>query len=122
MIVEHEFIDDGDVVVARLQGELDLSNVPALTAELRDAVAPDRAGMCLDLSGVRYMDSTGIRMLFAVAGELAVRRQRCAIVLPEDSPLARLLAITDLGQAATIYPAVEDCLAAWKDPARGKSG
>jgi anti-anti-sigma factor len=52
---------DGSVVV-RVRGELDLATSPALEAVLR-ALATDRHPAVLDLSELRFIDSSGLRLL-----------------------------------------------------------
>jgi len=44
-------------------GDLDLSSVAALDAEVRAAEATDVDQIIIDLSGVTFMDSTGLRLL-----------------------------------------------------------
>jgi anti-anti-sigma factor len=62
--VEH----DGESVVIRPVGELDISSTQPLDAELRKAVASDASEVILDLGGLTFIDSTGIRLLvFATA-------------------------------------------------------
>jgi anti-anti-sigma factor len=63
---------DGDSVAIRLHGELDLATAPEVDAVFAD-VATRRVPVTLDLRGLRFMDSRGVRMLVsfqeqAVAG------------------------------------------------------
>jgi len=44
-------------------GDLDLSSVAALDAEVRAVEATDVDQIIIDLSGVTFMDSTGLRLL-----------------------------------------------------------
>lgn len=91
-----------DVVVVRLDGEIDLANTPTLSAAILEAIPNDAAGLVVDLSGVRYIDSVGIRMLFTFVRALHASRQGMAVALPPDSPLRRLLKITHLDEAAVL--------------------
>ena len=54
---------DGDAHVIRLFGELDLASAEILERELEDVEATDAAAIVVDLSGLTFMDSTGIRLL-----------------------------------------------------------
>jgi anti-sigma B factor antagonist len=71
--------NDGTVVL-RLVGELDIASAPRLEAEF-GAAAPLAGRVMVDLSGVEFIDSSGLRALLAVAGrareqdrELSIRR------------------------------------------------
>jgi anti-anti-sigma factor len=60
---------DGEALVVRAFGELDLSNAKTLEAELRRAIAGDASGVILDLGGVSFLDSAGLRMVLMMARE-----------------------------------------------------
>ncbi|HEY5196877.1 MAG TPA: STAS domain-containing protein [Solirubrobacteraceae bacterium] len=63
-------LDTGLSVVA--QGELDLSSAPLLEAALLAAEATEAASITLDIDGVSFIDSTGLRTLL----EAHVRSQQ----------------------------------------------
>lgn len=88
--------------VISLHGEIDCSNVRDIAEELLRAVSSRSSSLVLDLAGVRYLDSTGIRMLFELADRLDVARQSLVLVVPESSPIRRLLAITRVEDVAVI--------------------
>lgn len=56
----------GAVQIARLSGEIDMGNAPELEARVL-ASAGDAEALVVDLSDVTYFDSSGMRMLDAVA-------------------------------------------------------
>ncbi|GAA1574741.1 hypothetical protein GCM10009827_115750 [Dactylosporangium maewongense] len=61
---------DGAVLVTAT-GELDMTSAPTLIESLRDAIrayAPSRVD--LDLTGVPFMDSTGIQVLVAAQADI----------------------------------------------------
>jgi len=58
---------DGDVLVIRPGGELDISTTQTLDAELRKAIASDASEVLLDLGGLSFIDSTGLRLLVFAA-------------------------------------------------------
>ncbi|HUR87275.1 MAG TPA: STAS domain-containing protein [Solirubrobacteraceae bacterium] len=53
--------DDGHVI--RLFGELDIASAEMLERELERVEATDAPRIVVDLSGLTFMDSTGIRLL-----------------------------------------------------------
>jgi anti-anti-sigma factor len=54
---------EGDVVLIVLQGELDLASAPELERELREIEASGQSRVTIDLSGLGFMDSTGLQAL-----------------------------------------------------------
>jgi anti-sigma B factor antagonist len=54
---------EDDRLILSLRGELDLTSVPQFERELRDAEATGPARLVIDLGGLDFMDSTGLRAL-----------------------------------------------------------
>jgi anti-anti-sigma factor len=101
----------GDVQVARLAGEVDISNAKRLQSDIAAIVPNDAAGLVLDLSDTGYLDSAGIRMLFELHGRLSDRRQRLAAVVPEDSLIRGSLLVTEVDQALALRPTLDEAIA-----------
>lgn len=55
----------GDVHTIKLAGELDGAHASDVEEELKRVEATDAKAIILDLSGLAFMDSTGIRLLHA---------------------------------------------------------
>ncbi len=91
-----------DPIVAILSGEVDMSNSRAVARDLAAAVPNDAHSVVLDLSQVEYLDSSAIQMLFEMAERLAGRQQRIVYVVPDGSPLRRMLTIVALDDTAPI--------------------
>ena len=79
LLIERRAEDDR--IVVSLRGELDLTSVPEFERELREAEATNPSHLVLDLSGLDFMDSTGLRALLqarerakADGHELTLRR------------------------------------------------
>jgi anti-sigma B factor antagonist len=105
----------GDVVVARLEGDIDLANTAAVAATVLAGVPNDTLGLVVDLTDVRYIDSVGIRMLFAFIRALHAARQGMAIALPAGSPVRKLLKITHLDEATVFRSSVEEAVTALRE-------
>jgi anti-sigma B factor antagonist len=82
------------VVVAGLDGEIDLSNANELSARIAEAAADAPGGLALDLSGVDYLDSTGLRMLLNLASTLREGGHALRLVVKEDSFVSSLMDTT----------------------------
>lgn len=96
----------GALVVAPV-GDIDLTNANELRTAILCATSSEGTAVIVDLSGVRYLDSLGIRVLFSVARRLRERRKRLLLVTPADAHLRRLLAIVDIESCASVHETVE---------------
>ena len=101
----------GDVPVARVNGEVDSSNVHDIGDRVRSLLSNQTAALVIDLSGTTYVDSAGINLLFALGEELRAHQQRLLLVVAPGSPIARMIAITGLDQATPIRPTLDEALA-----------
>ncbi len=52
--------DDKGVVLVKIEGEVDMHTSPDVRNALLPYFKPDISGIVVDLSGVKYMDSSGI--------------------------------------------------------------
>lgn len=69
----------GDVHTIALFGELDLATADDVEQELQRVEAGDAAAIVLDLSGLTFMDSTGVRLL--VNANTRARTDNCRLRL-----------------------------------------
>jgi anti-sigma B factor antagonist len=74
-------VEEATVVIA-VTGELDLSNAAELGRQI--AGAPRRSGMVVDLSELRYVDSSGLSELLRAHLALEESGSRLAIVAPSE--------------------------------------
>jgi anti-anti-sigma factor len=108
-MVEVNLVDE--IPVATLSGDIDMANVGAIERSIARGVSNDAYAVILDLSAVTYLDSAGIRLLFQVSSQLAGRRRRSAIVIPEASPIRRTLEAAGVYESLMITATVEQALA-----------
>jgi anti-anti-sigma factor len=102
----------GDVPVAGIDGEVDASNVEHISQSLHALVTNESLVLIVDLSFTRYLDSAGINLLFALGDDLGARQIGLRMVVAQDSPIARMLAITGLDRVYHSHPTVASALAA----------
>jgi anti-sigma B factor antagonist len=102
----------GTAVVAHLSGEVDMTNAGYVGDELRNSVPNDATLLVVDLTQTRYIDSAAIGLLFELARRLGRRRQALRLVVPESSPLVRVLEITEIDSTAQLHRSVDSALAA----------
>jgi anti-anti-sigma factor len=111
MAADVQFEDLGGVPVARVSGEVDMSNAAELGATLQSAVEHGSAGLVIDFSTTEYLDSAGLHFVFDLGKRLRDRGQRLHLVVPSESPVATVLAIVNVESLAptsrTLDEAVE---------------
>ncbi|MCD9622712.1 STAS domain-containing protein [Rhabdothermincola salaria] len=86
---------EGDTVVVSLTGELDPHTVPMLADELDDAIDGGATSVALDLSGLTFIDSSGLRVVIATHRRLEESGGRLVLRAPSDT-VRRLLELTGL--------------------------
>jgi anti-sigma B factor antagonist len=91
---------DGDVHTIALSGELDLANAPEVERQLTGAEAADATSIVLDLSGLTFIDSTGIRMI--VSADARSRANSHRLTLLRGSPaVQRVFVISGIDKIVT---------------------
>ena len=102
----------GEIAVAVVDGEIDASNALDLSDRLRAPLTNRSLALVVDLEGTSYVDSAGINLLFALELELRQRRQRLYLIVPDESPIARIFEIAAVPGLIATHPTREAALAA----------
>jgi anti-anti-sigma factor len=84
---------DAHVLTARITGEIDLSNAPDLEESILEAVPNTALGMVVDLTGVGYLDSAGVRMLVHLVERFRWRQQVFRAAAPDGSRVRGVLSM-----------------------------
>jgi anti-anti-sigma factor len=100
----------GGSVVARLSGEVDMTNAARVREQLLEAVPNDVLALVVDLADCRYLDSAAIEVIFDLSRRLVRRRQELRLVVPDSSPLGRVLVLTDVNSVAPVHATLEAAL------------
>ena len=100
----------GQALVARLRGEVDMTNASFVREELTSSVPNDAHALVVELGEARYLDSAAIEVLFELSRRLGRRRQELRLVVPSSSPLRRLLALTDVESVAPMHESLAEAL------------
>jgi anti-sigma B factor antagonist len=89
---------DTDRVTVHLAGEVDLAAAPRVESAIDEALAGEEGvDIMIDLDGVTFLDSTGLRVLVAAHSRCAGEGRSLTVVNPSAS-VSRILEITGLGQ------------------------
>jgi anti-anti-sigma factor len=99
-----------DTLIARIEGEIDASNVFSMGDRLRSLLTNRSIAMVLDLSATTYLDSAGLNLLFALAEEMRAHQQRFALVVRETSPVRRMIDLTGVGRVTSLHASVDEAL------------
>lgn len=91
---------EGDRVVIRVKGELDMAAAPDLSEAINRAKGSGRVS--LDLSGVTFLDSSAIGALVASGRSLAEQGSRLEVG-PRSDIVMRVLEITGLSETAEAF-------------------
>jgi anti-sigma B factor antagonist len=100
------------VVVAAITGEIDISNAGELETAIVGELDADAAGLVLDLAGLGFLDGSGVHLLYRLSDRLRGRGLGFALVLPEDSPPHRVLALSGTRPQGWIHASEDDALRA----------
>ena len=99
---------DGGVTLIALRGRLDLHGVSAIEPKFNDT-AGARNSLIVDLSGVTYIASMGMRMLLLAGKTMAVRKAKMALLAPSDD-LATVLRTAGVDTAIPVHATQDDAL------------
>jgi anti-sigma B factor antagonist len=107
MVADH----DG-VAVVSVSGEIDLVTAPALEQAIGTVVADNPAALIIDLSGVEFLGSVGLKILAATyekmdAGEFGV--------VAHGPATRRPIHLTGLDKTFPLYSTLDEALAGVRD-------
>jgi len=91
----------GDEVVLVLAGELDPHTAPTLRAHIDREVDDGTSTLVLDVAGLLFIDSSGLRVIISAHKEMADRGGRLVLRSPSGNP-QRLLEITGLADHVAV--------------------
>ncbi|MGW8766501.1 STAS domain-containing protein [Streptomyces sp. NPDC055815] len=109
--------EHGPWTVFRVQGELDLVTSPQIRRRVHDAVAGGRHDLVIDLSAVRFCDSSGVGVLIASRRLLRSCGGRLRLILPADAGgrdgghVGRVLSALGVRRLFDVYEDVPEALA-----------
>jgi anti-anti-sigma factor len=94
---------DGRVSIV-LEGEIDLANAHRVGREMTAAITNRTAAAVVDLTGVTYLDSAGLHLLFDLAARLPTLQIALEMIAPLGSQVRRVMEISGLTTVATVTP------------------
>ena len=101
---------DGRTVV-QVVGEIDVYTAPQQRERLDQEIEAGRHDLVVDLSGVSFMDSTGLGVLVGRLKQIRLNDGSMRLVCAHDRVL-KVFVITGLDKVFAIYPTVGEAVAA----------
>jgi anti-anti-sigma factor len=108
-----DITEDDGVVKVGLVGRLDTPGVDAIETRFTAAVCPRGARTVVDLSGVEFIGSLGLRMLITIARTLSRKNGKLVLYGPQ-SFVAQVLETASLGDIIPVQPDAASAVAAVK--------
>ena len=102
--IEHS--DQPGWAIISPSGEIDLATVGQLEDALAAPMESGDTDIAVDLTGVTFMDSTGLRALLAANQNLSSAGHRLVLIVA-GGPVDRLLDISGVGQTLAIFQSLE---------------
>lgn len=107
--VEHRV--EKDVTVVKVTGELDVFSSPRLREQLLDVIDTGPVRLVVDLSGVTFLDSTGLGVLVGIYHRLRARNGTMSFVGANER-VRRVFRVTQLTKIFALYDDLDQALAA----------
>jgi anti-sigma B factor antagonist len=100
----------GSCAVVRVDGEIDLDSAGELSEAAVAALQEIGPSLVLDLSGVTFMDSTGLKVLLAVHKRAELAGGRLVLAAPTRS-VNRVVSVTGFDRTLAVAETVEAAVA-----------
>ena len=110
-------VDDRTTIVA-VDGEIHVSTAPEFSGVLATTIESGRVQLVLDLTGVTFIDSTGLSVLLNALRQVTHAGGRMAVVCSNPTVL-RLFEITHLDTTFDLHADADAALAAVQADAEG---
>ncbi len=102
--------DSEPYTLVELTGEADVTNSDALREVLDAEVAKQPRTMIIDLSGLRFMDSSALHVILRANRVMDRQGGVLALASPRE-PVAKMLRLTAADQLIPVYPNVREATA-----------
>jgi len=85
-------------------GEVDLANAEIVEQQITRSVSGDLTAVTVDLTGLDYIDSAGLWILFRLGARLSAVRIAGELVVPADGPVRRMIETAGVAAAIRVRP------------------
>lgn len=103
----------GTTTIVHVSGEVDIASAPTLAEHVARARSPRPSLLVIDLAAVTMLDSSGLGVLISVLKELESDGSATGLRLIVEEPhVLKVFSITGLDGVFSIFPSLEEALAA----------
>lgn len=107
----------GAVSVLNISGELDARTAPQVNSFFQDKVASHSTNVVVNLKGLEYSSSAGIRVFLGMAREM--RNQGGDLRIAEVDPrVDKVFRLSKFDKIVRIFPAVDDAVQSFQSDSR----
>ena len=99
MSLQIEHVDDNGAATIKVPGEVDLYSSPDLRAAVHQSLGKAKSAVQVDLSGVPYMDSSGVATL--VEGMRNAKQKKVNFII--KSPSESVMKVLRLSKLDTVF-------------------
>jgi anti-anti-sigma factor len=109
-LADLQFASRGNAVVARVSGELDVSNAEDIGTAIARGGRDHAAGVVLDLTELNFLDSVGICVILGLREQLVGRGRQLALVVPQRSVIRRTVGLVGLTDSVPTEATIDGAL------------
>ena len=103
-------VREDETLVVTLSGRIDGANAPEVQKALEDALAPEDRGLVLDMEGVTFMSSAGLRIVAIMINRTRTNRTRFALCSLSGSVM-EVLATSGFSKMVPVLQTLEEARA-----------
>jgi anti-sigma B factor antagonist len=111
MDLDIEFSQDGDACIVALKGEVDVYTAPALRERLIEASESGSLTVVVDMTGVDFIDSSGLGVLVSALKRVRENGGQMRIVTSKE-PILKIFRITGLDRVFELSPTLPEAVGA----------
>jgi anti-anti-sigma factor len=110
-LADVQFDSHERAVVARITGDVDLSNAGEIETALIGAIPNHSLALVLELSDVDHLGSAGIQLIYRIRADLNARGQSLQLVIPRRSVAHDALRLAGVSRHIQLAESIEDAIA-----------
>jgi anti-sigma B factor antagonist len=111
--MEHTTRQEGNVVVLSLKGEMDVASAPTAMEIFQGIVEGGKPQLLVDLSGISFMDSTGLGVFVKVFKQLQKAGGSVKFACPQPL-VSKVFTITGMNKLFPVFQTLEEGLQSYR--------